>query len=585
MNDAHRGAKIGPRIANLVSQSMIVTHRKMLDMKHKLAVMIFNTVTNEISDEVDLTIGPILKQLATAHEKDGPAAAYLEFMRHGRGQLKAIAGSSAVGQSLTWAIGTILSNFFAPDVYKAVGFTPNMIPDPASLAEMAATGEISVGKAVSGIGANGFAEGYANAWIAAARTYPGLPDLLQLLNRGAINEGQFTELAQKAGMPPNISGIYYALRRSFVSMEDAAVAFLRGAIDRSELEALGEIAGFQSHDVDVYLEAIGEPPATMELLEAYRRGFIDRPTLEKGIRQGRTRNEWIPVIEQLRFSPMSIADAVNAVVQNHISQDAGQAIAEQNGLEASAFPTLVETAGSPLSRTEMEQLYNRGLVTQADVEQALRESRLKNKYVEHAFQLHTRLLEPRSLGEAVRHGALTHDEAIRKAMESGYTAADAAILVESASGAKLATSKDRVVSSAEALFMDSAISESDFRNIMASMGHTGEEADFVVQASVYHREAKAVTAALGAVRSKFIGHHIERGEASSMLDGLGIPATQRDCLIGYWSIELAANTRNLTPAQILKAVALGLITADEGQAKLEFLGYSAEDAALLMAGA
>lgn len=585
MSNDHRGAKIGPRIAQLVSQSMVATHQKMLAMKHKLAVMIFNTVTNEISDEVDMTIGPLLKQLATAHEKDGPAAAYLEFMRHGRGQLKAIAGSSAVGQSLTWAIGTILSNFFAPDVYKSVGFTPNMIPDPASLAQMAAIGMISEDDAVQHIAENGFRGQFGRSWIDAAKTYPALPDLLQLLNRGAISESEYIELAQKAGMPPNISRVYYALRRSFVSMEDAAVAYLRGAIDLTELQGYGEIAGFSDHDVQVYLEAIGEPPATMELLEAYRRNFIDRATLEKGIRQGRTRNEWIPVIERLRYSPMSIADAVNAVVQNHLSAAEGQAIAEQNGLEASAFPTLVETAGSPLSRTEMEQLYNRGKVTQAEVEQALRESRLKNKYVSLAFELHTRLLEPRSLGEAVRHGAITHDEAVRKAMESGYSAADAAILVESASGAKLATYKDRVVAAAEALFVDSAITDQDFRGIMSAMGYSGSESDFIVQASVYHREAKAVTAALNAVRSKYIGHHIERGETSAMLDGLGIPASQRDYLIGIWSIELAANTRNLTPAQVLKAVAKGLISPDEGQAKLEFLGYSPEDASLLMAGA
>ena len=585
MSDAHRGAKIGPRIATLVSQAMISTHRQMLAMKHKLAVMIFNTVTNEISDEVDLTIGPLLKQLATAHEKDGPAAAYLEFMRHGRGQLKAIAGSSAVGQSLTWAIGTILSNFFAPDVYKAVGFTPNMVPDPASLAQMAAVGMISEADAVQHIAENGFRGQFGHSWIETARTYPGLPDLLQLLNRGAIDQSQYTELAQKAGMPPNISNVYYAMRRSFVSMEDAAVAFLRGAIDRAELDGLGQIAGFETHDVDVYLEAIGEPPGTMELLEAYRRNFIDKATLEKGIRQGRTRDEWIPVIEALRYAPMSVADAVNAVVQNHLSAADGQTIAEQNGLEGSAFPILVETAGSPLSRTEMEQLYNRGLATQADVEQALRESRLKDKYVGLAFQLHTKLLEPRSLGEAVRHGALSHSDALRKAMEAGYSSEDAAVIVESASAAKLQAAKDRVVASGEALFMDSAISEEEFRTIASSMGYDTAEENFLVQAAAYHQEAKAFTAALNAVRSKYIGHHIDQPEASALMDGLGVPSGQRDYLIRLWTIELAANTRELTPAQVVKAVAKALITPEEGQARLEFLGYSPDDATLLLNGA
>lgn len=585
MSNDHRGAKIGPRIAHLVSQSMVATHHKLLAVKHKLAVMVFNTVTNEISDEVDMTIGPIIRQLCQDYERDGSAAAYLEFMKHGRGQLKAIAGSSAVGQSLTWALGTILSNLFAPDVYKAVGFAPNMIPDPATLAAMAAGGEISHGEAVSGIGANGFGSQYAQAWINAAGTYPAMSDLLNLLNRSAISQAEYTELAQKNGMSPAIAGIYYALRRSFVSMEDAAVAYLRGAIDRAELDSLGEIAGFQASDVDTYLQAIGEPPGTIELLQGFRRGMIDQATLERGLRQSRLRNEWIPLIEQLRFAPMSISDAVNAVVQNHLSASEGERISEQNGLEPGAFGTLVETAGSPLSRTEMEQLYNRGKVTKADVEQALRESRLKNKYNEWAFELHTRLLAPSTLSEAVRRGAISHDDAIRKAMEYGYSAEDSAIVVESASAAKLQASKDRVVSAAEALFMDSAISEADFRAAASSMGYTDAEEDFIVQAAVYHREAKAVTAALNAVRSKYISHHIDQLDASAMLDGLGIPAAQRDYLIGIWSIELAANTRELTPAQIIKAVAKGLIDQNDGQARLEFLGYSADDATLLLNGA
>lgn len=585
MDDSHRGAKIGPRIAQLVSQAMVHTHGKLLDLKHKLAVMVFNTVTNEISDEVDDTIGPIIRQLAQDYEADGPAAAYLKFMGYGRGQLKAIAGSSAAGQSLTWALGTILSNIFAPDVYKAVGFSPNLIPDPASLAQMAAVGALSNGKAEGDIAANGYSQEYAAGFLEAARTYPGMADLINLLRYGAISEGQFVELAQKNGMPPNIAGVYAALKRSFVSMEDAAVAFMRGAISRGELDALGAIAGFEPSDIGTYLESIGEPPGTQALLEAYRRGIIGQGELERGIRQSRTRDEWIPVIEALRFSPMSIADAVNAVVQNHLTPSEGQAIAEQNGLEGSSFPVLVESAGSPLSRTEMEQLYNRGLVTKSQVLQALAESRLKNKYGDLAFELHTRLLEPRSLGEAVRHGAITHAQAVSKAMQSGYTAEDAAILVESASGAKLATSKDRVVSAAESLYVDSAITEQEFRTVTTQMGYSGAEVDFMVQASNYHREAKAFTAALNAVRAKYVGHHVDKGQASAMMDGIGVPAGQRDYLIGLWSVELAANTRELTPAQILKAVAKGLIDETEGMAKLEFLGYSPEDAALLMMGA
>lgn len=585
MSGDHRGAKIGPRISVLVSQAIVATHNKLLHVKHKLAVMVFNTISNEISDEVDTTIGPIIRQLAANYDANGPAAAYLDFMKHGRGQLKAIAGSAATGQSLTWALGTIISNTFAPDVYDVVGATPNMIPDPASAAQMAAIGALSVGQAEDIIARNGMGSDYARGLIAIARTYPAVTDLITMLQRGVIGEGEFRDAAINAGVPPNYIGMWLAMQWTYLSMEAAALAYLRGGLSREELYGYGELNGYKAHDVDVYLETVGEPPGTQELLEAYRRGFIGQAELERGIRQSRTRDEWIPVIEALRHSPMSIADAVNASVQNHMSQEDAARIAEENGLEPGQFDILYQTAGSPLSRTELNDLYNRGLIGSDVVLQGLRESRLKDKYITDAFALRRRLLEPRTIAESVRNGSMTHDEGVARAMEHGFSAEDAAILVHSASAQKVETFRSRIISQAEALYADNAISREELSATIQGMGFSESEAAFAVQASEYQREARVFAAATNAVRSKYISHHINEQTASGMLDAIGMQATQRDYLLKMWGVEVAANTRVLTPAQVLKAAANNLISQDEADARLQFMGYSAEDAALLLAGA
>lgn len=584
-DDAHRGAKIGPRIANLVTRSIIATHNGLLHTKHKLGVMLFNTITNEISDEVDQTLGPIIRQLAQDYDKDGPAAAYLNFMGYGRGQLKAIAGSAATGQSLTWALGTIISNIFAPDVYDAVGFTPNMLPDSASAGQMAAVGILSDSQARDIINRNGFANIYGDGWIEIAKQYPDVTALIEMMRRGLINGGTFEELARKSGVPQNLISLWGGMERNFVSMEDAAVSYMRGAIDRGQLNDIGAWYGYQSTDIDIYLQSIGEPPGTMEMLEAYRRGIVDKATLERGILQSRTRNEWIPVIEQLRYSPMSISDAVNAVVQGHMGEDAAARIADENGLEPGQFDTLVQTAGSPLSRTELEQLYNLGAIGSDVVEQGLRESRLKNKYVPDALLLHRRLLEPRTIGESVTDGAISHQEGIRKAMEHGFNAEDAAIMVDAAASRKVRVFKDRIIAAAESMYVDNAIDRESVMSIVQAMGYTETEADFAVQAAEFHREARVFTAATNAIRSKYVAHHITAQEASALLDSIGMQATQREYLLKMWAVEVAANTRVLTPAQVIKAAGSGMISADDALARLEFMGYSADDAALLLGGA
>lgn len=358
--DLHRGARIGTRIAHLVSMALVSTHNKLLDVKHRLAVMIFNTISNEISDEVHDTIGHLIRHLAEQTENGEHSAPLLKFLGYDRGQLKAIAGSSTLSSSILWSLSTIINNELAPATYANVAAYPHLAPDSGTAGQMAAVGAVSEGDARYAMAGNGHGGRWQDGFIELGRSYPGLPDLVDMLRRNIISPGDFDYLAKKNGVPPNVITVWKLSVSQPLSYQDVAVAYLRGDASLEAYHEAAKFAGVSVGDANVYLHSIGEPPGTMELLEAYRRGFIDKGTLDRGILQSRTRNEWIPVIEQLRYSPMSTADAVNAAVQNHISQGEAASIAQQNGLEPGHFDTLYQTAGAPLSRTELTELYNRG---------------------------------------------------------------------------------------------------------------------------------------------------------------------------------------------------------------------------------
>lgn len=581
--DLHRGARIGTRVAMLVSQALIHTHAKLLDVKHRLAVMIFNTISNEISDEVDMTIGPLLKRMAADYDENGHVAALTNFMAHGRGQFKAIVGSSAAGQSLLWALGTVISNELAPSSYGIIGTNPHLLPDAGTLAALAAGGHIDHDTGIHGIRQNGLFDYWGNAMIENSRTWPAVTDLADWLNRHLISGDEFMSLAEKAGYSPQVAEQYKVAAFTEVSWQDAATAYLKGTIGLQELYGIASKQGVLSPDVDIYLGTVGEPPGTMDLLEGFRRGFIDQATLQHGIRQSRTRDEWIPLIEQLRFSPMSIADAVNAAVQNHITQAQAEEYAAQNGLEPGHFSVLYETAGAPLSRTELNDLYNRGVIGSDVVLQGLRESRLKDKYGTDAFALRRRLLEPRSLGSAVELGAMDHATAIRKAMEQGYNAEDAAYLVNAASNRKMQSYRDRVVAKAEQYYMDGAMTTEQFTNLVKSLGHSEQEAATIAWSADFEREHRIFTTAVNAIRSKLVSHHIDRGTASARLDGIGMQAQSRDHLLAVWELEASVTTRTLTEAQVIRAVKLGTFTPDQGAERLLQMGYSADDVTVLLA--
>lgn len=585
MDNARLGTKLGPRIARIVGDMIVYTHSKLVGVKHKLAMIVFHAISDEISDEVDTVIGPLIAKLHEATPQDSPAYPAIHFMHTATGQLKALAGTGLSISGILGSLATIMNNELAPIVYANIFENPHLIPAPGDVAAMAATGHTDEATAVGVINSNGYSTGWAKNYIDMAVSYPGVTDMLEMVRRALIDKPQFEAWCVKNGIPPNIADLYFQFWVQPVSPADAALAVLRGELTQDAGENIALQSGVQPGDFGILLNNTGEPLGLEQLLEAYRRGFIDESRLKKGILQSRVRDEWIDVAEKLRYSPMSVADAVNAVVQNHLTTDQGESIAQQNGLEPGSFSTLYATAGEPLSRTEMEDLYNRGLVSEDDVKQALRESRVKNKYVDDAFQLHKKIVPIYTLQRALRYGGITQPDAVKIVMDSGYSKDDATLIVNSGSAERLQTYKDKVLSAAQSLYESSIMAASDMENITKGLGYSEQEAQFMVKSAEMRRQAKALNSVVSAIKSKYLERHIDKNTAVGLIDKVGIPASQRDFLVNLWDIEWVSYTKQLTAAQVVKAVKLELIQPADGVARLEYMGYSLTDAALLIEGA
>jgi hypothetical protein len=505
-------------------------------------------------------------------------------MKNGKGQLKAIVGSGLQMSGLLGSLSVILNNELAPAVYANVATNPHTLPDAATIIGLHAAGLLDDQSTDAAMRALGTPSGWTRMMMTVAQTYPSLPEGLEMMRRGLATRDQVAEWAGLSGVPESIVGQYLGMLDSPVSVADAALAVLRGNMTQAEGERVAAENGYTAASFAVLIGNTGEPPGLMQLLEAYRRGFITKAELERGILQSRYRNEWIPMLEQLRYVPMSTSDAARAVVQDQMPLADGAKIADQNGLDPGAFQVIVNTEGNPLSRTEMSELYNRGIVSQAQFDQAMRESRLKNKYNNLAFELRTRLLPEGTISRAVRYGEISHSDAVSKVMQQGYSADDAVTIVATGSGERLYAFKEKVVSSVTTLYQDGIIALSDAHSLIKSLGYSDPEITYLLEATEFHRESHVINTVVTAIKSKYLQHHITKGQASGLLDGVGIPSDNRDYLLNLWEIEQSAFVRVLTPAQIVKAVKTELITPDEGLARLVALGYVSADAELLLAG-
>lgn len=585
MAHTHGGAKIGTKVANVVSRSIVATHHKLIGVKHKLALAIFHSISDIISEEVHTSLDPILVKLYDELPDESPAKSLLGFMANEVGQLQAGAGISMVAGSLFGSLAILINNELSPSIREILHLNPHLLPDPGTIAQLWAKGIADEQSGADGITQQGFNAAWATWMMESNLQYPDPTTSLEMMRRGLIDSDTLVKWAGLNGVPADVATKYADMVHTPISPADAALAYLRGNIPYGEALSVATEWGILESDFQVMINNTGEPLGLMQLLEAYRRGFIGEDRVKQGILESRIKNDWVDTAIQLRYSPMSVSDAVNAVVQDQLDVTTAEKIADDNGLQPGAFQTLVNTAGSPLSRTEMQDLFNRGEVTSSQVAQALRESRLKNKYNDLALLLHTRLLDTGQISDAVLYGTLTVQSAIDKAMLHGYSHDDAAIIASSAVNRKLQTERQQVVTAVVALYEANGISSDDATSIASAMGFEPEQTAFILQAAEFRRNEKLVAAALSAIRSKYIGHHIVESDAQSYIDALGLPTAQRDQVIQLWTIERDANVRMLTEAQIIKAFTNGLIDQDDALTRLTNMGYSTTDAGLLIQGA
>lgn len=493
-----------------------------------------------------------------------------------------IGSDIGIGYFSAYAAWQFMQPLLLPVEHAVASAVTNEIFDMDTAAQLAQRGLMTEGHAADEASGSGFDEDHLRHAMAlhAARLTP--TELLELHRRGLVDNTTFAEHMHHLGYYPDDTLRMAALSRQLLSPADLALAHLRTFLNAEQMYAYAKELGVTKPDMDVLVNNTGEPPGPMELLFAYRRGFIDKPRLERGIRQSRIRDEWIDVMEKLRFSPMSTADSVRAVVEGHIPEGEGQKIAEQNGLEPNHYDILVKAWGRPLAHGQMLELYHRGLASRKQVDAALRESDIKNKYSDQSFELGRRLIPERLLVQAIQHGAMSLQEGARRFMEWGYNKEDTNILLHLGLNQRKTTVKTLTKAEIIQAFGEHLMSEAEVMSHLEKLGYSKTDAAMEVKLEQSKQSAAELRTAVAHVRDAFLTGRIRPEAAENDLASLGVDRVQARHLISVWTKEGKHATKLLTSAQIAKAVKEKVITAENARDRLVALGYTLSDANILI---
>lgn len=476
----------------------------------------------------------------------------------------------------------LLEPIMLPVLHAVQANTTNQIFDPQTAAQLAARGIISPDFAKSESSGGGLDDPH-QQWLQEAQVaYPPLGQALQLLNLKLATEDEVRVWLERQAIPADHWDRLMALRRLLLSPADLALANLRGEMTPETMQGYADQLGVTPDDMAVLVNNTGEPPGLMQLLEAYRRGFIEQSRLVHGIKQSRVRDEWVDVVEKLRYAPMPIADAITAAVRGYISQDEARQISEQNGLIPSQFDTLYHAHGRPIADGQALELFNRGLMTAEQVRQVVRQSDVKDEYVNAVLALHVKLLPYFEVKAILQAGVRDKEWGVRQLMAQGYSADEADAVASASTAAKVATLKSLTEAQVIDLYENKDISRTQADELLRNIGYVHEESRYILDATEAKASLAEQTKAIDAIRKTYLVDRITLKDASDQLDAIQVMAGRRDMLLRDWKREREGIVKVPTEGQWASAVYYGIVTFDHAVQRLKAMGYTDNDARMLL---
>lgn len=587
--DTTLGSKLGPRLAQLMAQATITTKQGLADTEHRLRVNSTRTVVDWAGTEFSAIMLPLLEPVLRQNVLPPNVQQVLQNISSGKNQWQAFAGVAFGLSGAPGMISTIMNNYLAPGVYAAVYADPHLIPDIGTLAALGAHAVMD-GNAILKAGRElGYSETWMRAMIQAGQAQPDLGSLIDLRRRNLAQDSDITTALRRAGYDELWVETLPRLSEVPLSVADAALALLRGSITDSKAQHVADLNGVSHEDLKVIVDNTGEPPALESLLELWRRGHISVAELERGIRQSRVRDEWIPAIKQMGIIPPSPADALDAYLKGQVSEAESKTRYEQAGGDPTWFTQAFNSAGEAPTPIQAGEMANRGIIPWTgkgpgvvSFEQAFLEGPWRNKWLAPFRKTVEYLPPPRTVTALLNEGAITVAEAQDLLQRQGLSADLAKAYTLESSHTKTTKQRDLTVSQIETLYRDQAIDNTTASQMLVSLGYDGNEAGFILTTVDFQRISNALSQAIGAVHTAYTSHRIDRSTASGQLDGLEVPAAQRDQLLLIWDNERATRTRVLTEAQIHSAFKKGILDQAGAMDRLVQMGYSQEDATILL---
>lgn len=221
------------------------------------------------------------------------------------------------------------------------------------------------------------------------------------------------------GLYPGVASIVSADPHLPPGPETLAQLAARGFVDYGQAQNAAEGQGRPSGWFEAEVEATRAWPDLTVVLELWRRGEVDAGEASRLMRHLGIPAEVFGGILSLRRQFLAPADAALGKLRGTVNEHRALEAAHAAGLTDEDFQTLVDNTGEPPALQELLSLWIRGKISTAKLDHGIRQSRIRNEWIDVIHELHYQPPTPQEALNALLQGQISEAEARRRYKEGG----------------------------------------------------------------------------------------------------------------------------------------------------------------------
>lgn len=377
---------------------------------------------------------------------------------------------------------------------------------------------------------------------------------------------------------------------------DLADAVVRNYMSMGEAAKEAAMAGMNAQRFQTVVHLHGDAPSPGDLATALRRGIIqehgtgpDATTFDQGIREGRIADKWIAMLKDLAVQWPTPTDALQAVLEGQVTEQEGRDLYQKFGGDPQYFKLLFDTRGSAPTPLEASEMAIRGIIgwdgqgpDVTSFHQAFLEGPWRDKWEDSYRQLAVYVPPESTVGTLLAHGAITDAQAAKWWAQNGMNQEDIAAFTAEAHLEQLSDYRGLTQSAVLDMYYGQMITADDAKTILKALHVYPQAAELLLSYADLRRAIDAVNTSLRRIGTLYATRKITRKAALQSLDAMKIPGPSVNRIIDMWDLENSVNVKDLSESQIVDAVALQIMTPDQGITALQNIGYTPYDAWVLL---